>query len=127
MFLRDLGDRGVYLDMDNLDALYDSGTYIHTIDPHKYRSSFRNRRYEEALECYNKAIKINPDDKEAWFLKGSVLRSMTSNDQLMKMIIDLISFPGKTVSPDEIEFGRKYLKISICWQEFPGIKHPKKP
>jgi len=30
-------------------------------------------RYEEAIDCYNKALEINPEYKEAWVNKGKVL------------------------------------------------------
>ena len=31
------------------------------------------KRYEEAIEAYEKAIEINPKDDDAWFNKGVVV------------------------------------------------------
>jgi tetratricopeptide (TPR) repeat protein len=33
-------------------------------------------RYEEAIESYDKALQIDPDDADAWFDKGETLKKM---------------------------------------------------
>jgi tetratricopeptide (TPR) repeat protein len=37
--------------------------------------------HKEALECYDKSIKINPDQFRAWYFKGSILLS-TKEDNI---------------------------------------------
>ncbi|MEM2900606.1 MAG: tetratricopeptide repeat protein, partial [Thermoplasmata archaeon] len=38
-------------------------------------------RYEEALECYDKAIELKPDSEEAWNNKGNTLRKLGKNKE----------------------------------------------
>ncbi len=33
-------------------------------------------RYEEAIDSYDKALQIDPDDADAWFDKGETLKKM---------------------------------------------------
>ena len=33
-------------------------------------------RYEEAIESYDKALQIDPDDADVWFDKGETLKKM---------------------------------------------------
>jgi tetratricopeptide (TPR) repeat protein len=38
-------------------------------------------RFEEALECSDKALEIDPDFAEAWFVRGIVLRNLQRYDE----------------------------------------------
>ena len=50
------------------------------------------RRYEEAIECYNKAIEINPYDENIWCNKGDCLTNLKRYEEAIKcydMVITL--------------------------------------
>ena len=38
-------------------------------------------RTEEALECYNKVLEIEPNDADALYNKGTVLNELGKNDE----------------------------------------------
>jgi tetratricopeptide (TPR) repeat protein len=43
-------------------------------------------RYEEAIDSYDKALQIDPDDAEAWFNKGLTLKKMGKHSEGMRSI-----------------------------------------
>ncbi|WP_406661686.1 tetratricopeptide repeat protein [Methanolobus sp. ZRKC3] len=43
-----------------------------------------DERYEEAIEAFEKAIDINPDDAYAWYLKGSALNSLGRDEEAVE-------------------------------------------
>lgn len=45
-------------------------------------SSFK--KYEEAIACYDKALKIKPDYASAWFGKGSAFSSLGKYKEALK-------------------------------------------
>ena len=36
-------------------------------------TAYNLRNYEEAIKCYNKALELDPNFKEAWFRKGMAI------------------------------------------------------
>jgi len=42
------------------------------------------KQYEEALESYNQALKIDPYDSRAWNNRGLVLESLQRHDEAFK-------------------------------------------
>ena len=38
-------------------------------------------RYEEAIQCYDQALAINPDDKEGWNGKGDALDDLGKHEE----------------------------------------------
>jgi tetratricopeptide (TPR) repeat protein len=48
-------------------------------------------KYNEAIQCYDKALEINPRDAEAWYNKGNVYYDMNKYDKAIKYIIKSIS------------------------------------
>lgn len=51
----------------------------------KGKSYSNRRKYEEALECYNKAIEINPSNPQAWFEKRHVLYNLGRFEELIEL------------------------------------------
>ena len=50
------------------------GQEIGYVDIAIYRSAHYNMgNYKEAMECYDRAIEINPNDAAAWYNKGNAL------------------------------------------------------
>ncbi len=43
-------------------------------------------RYEEAIDSYDKALQIDPDDADAWFNKGISLKKMGKHSEGMRSI-----------------------------------------
>jgi tetratricopeptide (TPR) repeat protein len=43
-------------------------------------------RYEEAIDSYDKALQIDPDDADAWFNKGITLKKMGKHSEGMRSI-----------------------------------------
>jgi tetratricopeptide (TPR) repeat protein len=41
-------------------------------------------KYEEAIECYDKAIKIEPNDALAWDTKGIALVNLGKNNEAIE-------------------------------------------
>ena len=41
-------------------------------------------KYEEAIECYNKAIQINPNYSEAFYSKGSALDDLKKYEEAIE-------------------------------------------
>ena len=41
----------------------------------------RLKKYEEAIECYEKALEIDPNDGNAWFFKGLALENFEKYDE----------------------------------------------
>ena len=39
------------------------------------------KRYEEAIECYDKVIRLNPEDYHAWHNKGESLKELGRDDK----------------------------------------------
>ena len=42
------------------------------------------KRYDEALECSNKALEINPKNEWAWLVKGLVLNGLKRYDEALE-------------------------------------------
>ena len=38
-------------------------------------------RQEEALECYNKVLELEPDDADALYNKGTILNELGNNEE----------------------------------------------
>ncbi len=41
---------------------------------------------KEALDCYNKFMEKNPDDKKAWYLKGSIFEYLKRYEEALKCL-----------------------------------------
>ncbi len=50
----------------------------------KGSSLVEDGKYEEALECFETALSINPNDPDIWNKKGIVLRSMGRYDEAIE-------------------------------------------
>ena len=44
-------------------------------------------KYEEAISCYDRVIKINPEDVSAWRHKGMVLKKLGGDEEAEKTAI----------------------------------------
>jgi tetratricopeptide (TPR) repeat protein len=42
------------------------------------------RRYDEAIQCFNKAIEIEPDNADAWYNKGVALYKWKRNKEAIE-------------------------------------------
>lgn len=60
-------------------------------------SSFQYKKYNNALELINKALKIDPDNNNALLLKSKILTNLNENDKASKMVNRLLGFDYKTV------------------------------
>ena len=40
--------------------------------------------FQGALECYNKIIKLNPEDPEVWNAKGNILSEMNRTEEALE-------------------------------------------
>jgi tetratricopeptide (TPR) repeat protein len=49
------------------------------------------KKYNEALECYNKALEINPRYAEAWYNKGNVYSIMEKYNEASKCFMIALS------------------------------------
>jgi len=43
-----------------------------------------SNRLQEAIQCYDKALKIDPKDAAAWFLKGAVLNKLNRYQEALQ-------------------------------------------
>ena len=41
-------------------------------------------KYEEAIECYDRALSIDPNNADAWYWKGSTLRDMGKHSEAIE-------------------------------------------
>jgi len=55
------------------EAWYDKGNALYNLN-----------RYEEAIECYEKALKTKPEYKEAWYEKGNALHSLNRYEEAIE-------------------------------------------
>jgi tetratricopeptide (TPR) repeat protein len=44
----------------------------------KGNEHYYNKEYKEAMECYDKALEIDPNDASAWYNKGLALNKLQS-------------------------------------------------
>lgn len=74
---------------------------IFTVDDYVKQGDalFFENRYEEAIECYDKAIQLEPNNVDVWFFKGYVL-------QKLKLYDEAIACYNKTIEiyPDEMDY-----------------------
>lgn len=50
----------------------------------KGNAQYNKRNYEEAMKCYDKAIKINPEDNKAYFNKGNALNALDKHEEAIE-------------------------------------------
>ncbi|MCD6387429.1 MAG: tetratricopeptide repeat protein, partial [Methanophagales archaeon] len=79
------------------------------------------RRYEEAIECFNRALKINQNDAEAWNNKGNVLDELGKYEEAVELkgkAVFLLCLEGRTDIAFDIfkEVYDKRLNIPICYE-----------
>jgi tetratricopeptide (TPR) repeat protein len=46
----------------------------------KGNEHYYNKEYKEAMECYDKALGIDPNDASAWYNKGLALNKLKSTE-----------------------------------------------
>ncbi|MGA9151794.1 MAG: tetratricopeptide repeat protein [Candidatus Nitrosopolaris sp.] len=61
-----------------------SGTYNATDWNNKGDSLFDMKKYKEAIECYDKAIELEPDFADAWESKGVALTDLKKYNEAIK-------------------------------------------
>ncbi|RNJ77249.1 MAG: tetratricopeptide repeat protein [Nitrosopumilus sp. H13] len=69
--------------LDDLRKAYTKSTkhnqaYAHVLDAHLL---FRQKRYKEAIKCYDKAIEIDPSDSMVFYRKGDALVKMGKHEE----------------------------------------------
>jgi tetratricopeptide (TPR) repeat protein len=69
------------------------------------------KNYNEALECYNKALDINPRYAEAWYNKGNVYSIMEKYDEASKCFMIALSL--FIINQEHIELIPKLLNFII--------------
>lgn len=52
-------------------------------------------RYEEAIECYDEFLKINPDDVDAWYNEGNLLEKMGRPKEAVKCYDEVTEIDSK--------------------------------
>ena len=52
----------------------------------KGNSLVKLERHEEAIECFDKAIRLNPEDYDAWHNKGSSLAQLERHEEAKECI-----------------------------------------
>ena len=70
-------------------------------------------RYAEAIECYDKALEINPKSAEAWFNKGLTLEARAENltKSIQRLVLSRDIIYVSTDLEDAIECYDKALEI----------------
>jgi len=79
------------------------------------------KKYEKAIECYDKVLKINPNDTEAWNNKGNALNKLGRYKEAVESkgkAAFLLCLEGRTDFAFEIfkEVYDKRLNIPICYE-----------
>ena len=70
--------------------------------------------FEKALKCFDKALQINPNDRDTWSIKGYTLRKLGKYKEAIKCFDKVLSiFPNNTVALD----GKGYVYYSLCEYE----------
>ena len=58
----------------------------------------RAGRYEEAIKAYDEALKINPQDADAWTNKGNALSNLGRKEEAIKQVVLKSSKSGALLS-----------------------------
>jgi len=78
------------------------------------------KKYNEALECYNKALEINPRYAEAWNNKGNVYSIMEKYNEASKCFMIALSL--FIINQEHIELIPELLNFMIKNSKDEGIK-----
>lgn len=102
----------------NLQTQYSNNEEVRALFRRAYALA-EIRRYDEAVECYDKAIEINPKDAFAWYNKGNALANLAMHEKAIACFDKALeldpnytnAWNNKGVSLDNL---RKYRKAISC-------------
>ena len=97
----------------------------------KGNALYREGRYAEAINCYDKAIEIYPESFNAWIGKADILKAMDRHAEAIKCYEKAIeiypeSFTAWTSKADTLRAMGRYEEASECYIKAKGIEREKR-